>query len=70
MSPGRPDAERVDIVVEDGRIGDLREPGGQPDAQIVDLSGRIVIPGLINAHLHTWQRAVASTTGSTGAKRA
>jgi cytosine/adenosine deaminase-related metal-dependent hydrolase len=58
MSPGRPDAERVDILIDDDRIGAIGETVGTPDAETVDLSGRIVMPGLINAHLHTWQSAL------------
>jgi 5-methylthioadenosine/S-adenosylhomocysteine deaminase len=58
MSPSRPDTERVDILIEDDRISDIGEGHHRPDAEIVDLSGRIVIPGLINAHLHTWQGAL------------
>jgi 5-methylthioadenosine/S-adenosylhomocysteine deaminase len=58
MSPGRPDAECVDILIEDDRISHLGDCDDRPDAQTVDLSGRIVIPGLINAHLHTWQGAL------------
>jgi 5-methylthioadenosine/S-adenosylhomocysteine deaminase len=58
MSPNRPDAERVDILVEDDRLAGIGESLDAPDAQTVDLSGRIVIPGLINAHLHTWQTAL------------
>ena len=58
MSPSRPDAECVDILIEDNRIGGVGECGHRPDAEIVDLSGCIVMPGLINAHLHTWQGAL------------
>ena len=58
MSPSRPDAERVDILIEDGRISDIAGPCDRPGAEIVDLSGRIVIPGLVNAHLHAWQSAL------------
>jgi 5-methylthioadenosine/S-adenosylhomocysteine deaminase len=58
MSPGRPDAERVDILIEDGRITEIGDGHDRPCAETVDLSGRIVIPGLINAHLHTWQGAL------------
>jgi 5-methylthioadenosine/S-adenosylhomocysteine deaminase len=58
MSPGRPDAERVDILIEDDRINAIGARLDRSDAETVDLSGRIVIPGLINAHLHTWQGAL------------
>jgi 5-methylthioadenosine/S-adenosylhomocysteine deaminase len=59
MSPSRPEAECVDIVVDDDRIGDIGERLERPDAETVELPGRIVIPGLINAHLHTWQGALS-----------
>jgi 5-methylthioadenosine/S-adenosylhomocysteine deaminase len=58
MAPGRPDAEHVDVLVDGDRItavGDRIDPAG---ADVVELGGRIVIPGLVNAHLHTWQTAL------------
>jgi 5-methylthioadenosine/S-adenosylhomocysteine deaminase len=58
MSPNRPDAEHVDILIEGDRIGDIGECCDRTGAQIVDMYGRIVIPGLVNAHLHTWQGAL------------
>ena len=58
MSPHRPDAERVDILVEDDLIVEIGESLVAVDAETVELSDRIVMPGLINAHLHTWQSAL------------
>ena len=58
MSPSRPDVERLDVLVEDDCIAGIGESLDAPDTETVDLSGRIVIPGLINAHLHTWQSAL------------
>ena len=55
MAPGRPDVDRVDILIEGDCIAELGSPPDRRDAESIDLSGRIVIPGLINAHLHTWQ---------------
>ena len=58
MSPGRPDAEHIDVLIEDDRIADIGEHLDRPGAETIDLSGRIMIPGLVNAHLHTWQTAL------------
>jgi cytosine/adenosine deaminase-related metal-dependent hydrolase len=44
-----------DVLVENGRIAEVRPGIDAADAEIVDGCGRIVIPGLINAHMHTWQ---------------
>ncbi|CDO25450.1 hypothetical protein MMAG44476_16065 [Mycolicibacterium mageritense DSM 44476 = CIP 104973] len=63
MAPHRPDTERIDVLVEDDRIaamGDHLDPIG---ADVVDLEDRIVIPGLVNAHLHTWQTALRFAGG-------
>ncbi|MEU6195397.1 amidohydrolase family protein [Streptomyces sp. NPDC047061] len=60
MASDRPDAEPVDVLVEDDRIAAVGTDLGSSDAEVVDLSGRIVIPGLVNAHLHTWQTALRS----------
>ncbi len=55
MAPYRPVVERVDILVEGDHIAEMAGNLDRPGADTVDLSGRIVIPGLINAHAHTWQ---------------
>ncbi|OPG10449.1 cytosine deaminase [Streptomyces sp. GKU 895] len=60
MTPRRPDAEHVDILVDGETIAAVGESIEAPDAELVDFSGRIVIPGLVNAHLHTWQTALRS----------
>ncbi len=51
-APAQPDAA---IVIAGGRIAALGARGAVPvpeDARVVDLSGRSVIPGLIDAHAH------------------
>jgi len=68
------DFERADVLVENDRVlavgPDLDVPAG---AEIVDASNRIVMPGFVNAHIHTWQtglRGLGSDWTSTNYFRA
>ncbi|MFD4196845.1 amidohydrolase family protein [Amycolatopsis thermoflava] len=58
MAPHRPDAERADILVDGDTITAVGEGLDATGAEVVDVTGRIVMPGLVNAHLHTWQSAL------------
>src|SRR5580693_2407686 len=52
-----------DVLIEGDRIAAVGERLDAPGAEILDGSAFILIPGLINAHMHTWQtglRAVAA----------
>jgi imidazolonepropionase-like amidohydrolase len=54
---GRPPVEGAGLVIENdtlvqvGRLGAADEPR-PPDTTVVDLGGRTVIPGLVEAHMH------------------
>ena len=48
----------ADILVTDDRLTEIAPRIAVDDAEIVDATGCIVIPGLINAHMHTWQTAL------------
>jgi 5-methylthioadenosine/S-adenosylhomocysteine deaminase len=37
-----------------GPVGQVRPPAGAARVEIIDTSGRIVLPGLINAHAHSY----------------
>src|SRR3954468_23157851 len=52
------DLPQADILLRDDRIVEIAPGLNVTDAQGVDASGCIVIPGLVNAHLHTWQTAL------------
>lgn len=52
----------ADILVEDGHITavgpDLANVS--PAMEVIDATGRIIIPGFVNAHMHTWQTGLRS----------
>jgi len=63
MDPTLGDLRPGSILVEDGRVLTVAEKIHVVDAEVVDGRPFIVIPGLVNAHMHTWQtglRAVSS----------
>jgi cytosine/adenosine deaminase-related metal-dependent hydrolase len=52
------DLPRGDVLVTGDRITQIAPAMSVDDAQVIDATGCIVIPGLINAHMHTWQTAL------------
>lgn len=42
-----------DVLVEGDRIAAIGEVAAPPDATIIDGRGKLVMPGLVNAHLHS-----------------
>lgn len=46
-----------DVLIEDDRIAAV-EPSIEADAEVVDCTGRIVIPGFVDTHRHTWEAAI------------
>ncbi len=53
--PGMPVGEPADITVVGGRIADVQPHRGGKSA-VVDLDGRFVLPGLVNAHNHLYSK--------------
>lgn len=58
MADTGPDSAALDVLVEADRIVAIGVDLSDTDAQVVELGGRVIIPGLVNAHLHTWQSAL------------
>lgn len=47
-----------DVLIEDGVILDVAEFLPADGAEVVELDGAIVMPGLIDSHVHLWQSAI------------
>jgi 5-methylthioadenosine/S-adenosylhomocysteine deaminase len=59
MDPNIGDLRQGDVLIEDDRIAAV-QPSIEADAEIIDASGGIVIPGFIDSHRHTWEAAIRS----------
>lgn len=54
LDPGNIDAVK-DVAIKDGRIDAVADPGTLPsdtDARMIETSGKILVPGLIDIHVH------------------
>lgn len=55
IDPNLGDFDRADVLVEDGKIVAVGPDLQVTDAEILDATDRIVLPGLVDTHRHTWQ---------------
>lgn len=59
MDPDIGDLPRGDVLIEDGTITAVRrEIDADVDAEVLDMTGRIVIPGFVDTHRHTWEAPI------------
>lgn len=55
--PIRP--KRADVLIDGSRIANVGEGlDAGPDATVIDATHRIVLPGFVDTHRHTWQAAI------------
>jgi 5-methylthioadenosine/S-adenosylhomocysteine deaminase len=47
-----------DVLIEDGDLVAVGRDLAVPDAQVIDVSGSIVLPGFVDTHRHTWETAI------------
>ena len=57
MDPAVGDLGRGDVLICDGVIVEIAEHIDAPDAEVIDATDRIVMPGFVDTHRHTWQTA-------------
>lgn len=55
---------RGDVLIENDRIAAIAPSLPAGDAETIDCTGHFVIPGLVNAHMHTWQTALRSVAAN------
>ncbi|MDP6278982.1 MAG: amidohydrolase family protein [Nitrospinota bacterium] len=63
MDPGIGDIEGGDILLDGDLIAEVGKLIEAPVAEVLDAEEMIVIPGLVNAHLHTWETALRGIGG-------
>jgi len=62
MEPG--DAPQVaDVLIEDDEIVAVEPDLGTVDANAIDATGSLVLPGLVDTHRHVWQSGMRGVTG-------
>lgn len=57
------DLAKGDILVNGPVIEKIGKSVRSPGARVIDATGKIVMPGFVNAHLHTWQTAIRGIAG-------
>ena len=58
VDPDIGDLVGADVLIEDDRIAAVAPGIDASDAEIVDVTGKIVIPGFVDSHRHTWEAAI------------
>ncbi|MGI5242023.1 amidohydrolase family protein [Dactylosporangium sp. CA-139066] len=58
LDPSVGDLKRADVLLEAGVIVAVAERIDAPDAAVIDATDRIVMPGFVDTHRHTWQTAL------------
>lgn len=58
------DLPKGDVLVDGETIARIGRTLRAPGAKVVDATGKIVMPGLVNAHLHTWQTGIRGIAGN------
>jgi len=57
VDPQVGDLPTGDVLIDGDTIAGV-EPSIDADAEVVDCTGRVVIPGFVDTHRHTWEAAI------------
>ena len=65
MDAAVPDLEPGDVLIDGETIAAVGpDLAAGDDAEVIDAADMIVMPGLVNAHIHTWQSGLRSLAGN------
>lgn len=59
----------MDVLIKDGKIAAIAKGMKVDDAEIIDATGKILMPGMIDGHRHVWQIMNAGTLVKTHAAK-
>jgi 5-methylthioadenosine/S-adenosylhomocysteine deaminase len=63
LDPAIGDLAEGDVLVEGERIAAVGPRIDTADAEVIDARNAIVMPGFVNAHIHTWQTSLRGVAG-------
>ncbi|HKY48203.1 MAG TPA: amidohydrolase family protein [Acidimicrobiia bacterium] len=55
LDPKSPNLRQGDVLIEDGRIAEIGEGLRLRDAETVDATNTVVMPGFVDTHRHAWE---------------
>ncbi len=58
------DLAKGDLLVDGATIERIGKSIRAPGAKVIDATGMIVMPGFVNAHIHTWQTGIRGVAGN------
>lgn len=64
LDPEVGDFAKADVLIDGNRIVDVTPHIACQADRVIDADGSIVMPGLINAHVHTWETALRGIGGN------
>jgi 5-methylthioadenosine/S-adenosylhomocysteine deaminase len=64
MDDPRGDIAGGDVLLRDDKIVEVGQglSTSEPNAEVIDVTGRLVLPGLVDTHRHVWQGAILAFT--------
>ncbi|WP_418284258.1 amidohydrolase family protein [Halorubrum sp. DTA46] len=63
LDPDIGELEEADVLIEDGEIVDVGHGLSTENAEVIDASGQIVVPGFVDSHIHLAQTQVRGIAG-------